>query len=63
MLPGANASTKNYGGLGLGLGLFISKMIVDHRGGEIGVYSEEGKGSRFFFSLLVQENGSRQAQG
>ncbi len=48
---GANASTSNYGGLGLGL--FISKMIVDHHGGEIGVSSEEGKGSTFYFSLPV----------
>jgi signal transduction histidine kinase len=57
---GANASINNYGGLGLGL--FISKMIVDHHGGEIGVSSEEGKGSRFYFTLPVLENGGQVEQ-
>lgn len=34
-----------------GLGLCICKQIVDAHGGRIGVASEFGKGSRFFFSL------------
>lgn len=33
---------------GTGLGLDISKTIIDKQGGEIGVKSEKGKGSRFF---------------
>nr|MDQ3328368.1 HAMP domain-containing histidine kinase [Chloroflexota bacterium] len=57
---GANVSANNYGGLGLGL--FISKMIVDYHGGEIGVTSEEGKGSRFHFTLPVLENRAQDAQ-
>lgn len=36
---------------GSGLGLAISKAYVDMLGGKIEVISEEGKGSKFFFSI------------
>lgn len=36
---------------GLGLGLFISGDIIKEHGGRIGVESEEGKGSEFWFTL------------
>lgn len=36
---------------GVGLGLFISRSIVEAHGGEMWVQSELGKGSTFYFSL------------
>ncbi len=38
---------------GTGLGLSIAKTIVEQHGGEIGIISEKGKGSRFFFTIPI----------
>jgi PAS domain S-box-containing protein len=48
---------------GLGLGLYISAEIVKLHGGKVGVTSEEGKGSDFWFRLPVYSAGADSAGG
>ena len=52
-----NSLTKRYGGTGLGLA--ISKSLIEKLGGRIWVESEEGKDSRFYFTVPYKEQKGR----
>jgi len=55
--PYTHAISKKYHQVALGLGLYLSKRIIEIHKGQIGYNSESGKGCKFYFDLPAEKVG------
>ncbi len=56
-----NSHTRIFGGTGLGL--VICKEFINLMGGEIKIESEDGKGSRFYFTVKLKAQSEQKTEG
>jgi len=54
---------KSGGGLGTGLGLAVSQMIIEQHNGEVGYRDREPKGSIFYFQIPTEDNTKSKSAG
>jgi signal transduction histidine kinase len=55
-IDAVSSSPGTEGEKGTGFGLLLCKDLVERNGGEIGLISEKGKGSTFYFTLPVKKS-------
>jgi PAS domain S-box-containing protein len=51
-VPGVEVQSGS--GVGLGMGLYISRIIIERHAGQVGVQSEPGAGATFWFTLPLE---------